>query len=160
MTGAPTKVSHLDATRRLDAAPDVVCATLANPERLGRLLEPPAERPGATRVEMDLAFALEADRRVLTFRKAALVDIGPAVVADGRCRVEVAWQAASFAPLFPVFVGSLVADGRQLRLEGDYAPPGGGIGLLIDQTFLQYFARRTAKWFLDRVAEEVSVQRA
>jgi hypothetical protein len=59
-----------------------------------------------------------------------------------------------------VFVGSLHADGSELRLEGEYAPPGGGIGLLIDQTFLQYFARRTANWFLDRVAEEVSVQRA
>jgi len=155
MTSTPTKVSHLDVSRPLEADPDAVCALLANPGWLGRVLDPPAERPAAARIETDLAFAVDADQKVLTFRKAALVDIGPATVVEGRCRAEIAWQATSFAPLFPVFVGSLVADGHELALEGDYAPPGGGIGLLIDQTFLRVFARRTARWFLDRIADEV-----
>ncbi len=69
--------------------------------------------------------------------------------------VEIGWRAASFAPLFPVLAGRIVADGSGLQLHGVYAPPGGGIGLLIDQALLHYFARRTATWFLDRLVEEV-----
>lgn len=113
----------------------------------------PVDRPDLRRAETDLAFSIGTEHRPLTFRKAALVDIGTAVRDGSLCRTEVGWRASTFAPLFPVFAGQLVADGRQLELRGIYEPPGGGIGLLIDQALLQYFARRTGRWFLDRIAD-------
>jgi len=148
-------VSHLDVSRPLDADPAVTCAMLASPEWLGRMVDAPANRPYLRRIETDLAFTLQSDGRLLTFRKAALVDIGPVSATDGGCGVEIGWQAASLAPLFPVFAGRIVADGSRLDLHGIYAPPGGGIGLLIDHAFVHYFAHRTANWFLDRLANAV-----
>lgn len=145
----------MDVSRALRADPVSLCQALQDPHWLGRLIDAPPHRPDLRRVETDLAFTLQSDGRGLTFRKAALVDIGPVSAKAGGCAVEIGWRAASFAPLFPVFAGRIVADGSGLHLHGVYAPPGGGIGLLIDQAFLHYFARRTATWFLDRLAEAV-----
>lgn len=155
VTNSAAAVSTLDASRVLHADARVICATLASPDWLGRMVDAPANRPYLRRIETDLAFTLQSDGRLLTFRKAALVDIGPVSATDGGCGVEIGWQAASFAPLFPVFAGRIIADGSRLDLHGVYAPPGGGIGLLIDHAFLHYFARRTANWFLDRLAHAV-----
>jgi hypothetical protein len=47
-----------------------------------------------------------------------------------------------------------------LRLDGVYAPPGGGIGLLVDRALLHFVAQRTAIWFLERVAAEVDPHRS
>jgi hypothetical protein len=155
MTSSSDGVAHLDVGRASTLDPPVVGALLADPGWLGRIVGSPPDRPDMRRVETDLAFSLRSDARTLTFRKAALVDVGAVDVRDGACTVEIGWRAASFAPLFPVFAGQLVADGRRLDLHGVYAPPGGGVGLLIDQAFLHHVARRTARWFLDRVAEAV-----
>ena len=145
----------LDVSRAVAGGPASMRMALAELGWLGRAVESPPDRPDLRRVETDLAFTLQSDGRALTFRKAALVDLGSASVTADGCTVEIGWRAASFAPLFPVFAGRLVADGRGLHLHGVYAPPGGGIGLLIDQAFLHYFARRTADFFLDRLASAV-----
>ncbi len=92
---------------------------------------------------------------MLTFRKAALVDIG-LVSLDGQgFACDIGWQAASFAPLFPVFAGRLVVQPTRLHLQGVYAPPSGDVGLLIDRMFLHYFTQRTADWFLDGLVASV-----
>jgi hypothetical protein len=44
---------------------------------------------------------------------------------------------------------------KGLRLVGKYAPPGGGVGLLVDRAILHHFARRTAGWLLDRLVAEL-----
>ena len=121
------------------------------PTWLGRVVGAPPGRPDLLRVEADLAFVLHTDRRVLTFRKAALVDMGVVSLDEKGCAGDIGWQAASFAPLFPVFAGRLVVQPTGLNLQGVYAPPSGDIGLLIDRMFLHYFAQRTADWFLDRL---------
>lgn len=132
---------------RVDRA--ALCQALAEPDWFGQRLDGPPDRPEIRRLQADLALGLGSDGRVLTFRKAALVDVGPVHAQRDGCTVEIGWQAASFAPLFPVFVGTLSIRGNTLRLAGTYAPPGGSIGLLIDRAFLHHFAFRTAAWFLD-----------
>jgi hypothetical protein len=147
-------VAHLEIARSLRVDPDTVRSALEHPSWLGRLVAAPPDRPDR-RVETDLSFTLGADGRTLTFSKAALVDIGPLRdTADGPT-AEIGWQAASFAPLFPVFAGRLIVDGGRIRLVGEYAPPGGGMGLLVDRAILHHFAQRTAGWLLDRLVAEL-----
>jgi hypothetical protein len=149
-------VARLSVTRILRADPAGLCRALEDPSWLGRVIDGPADQPHLRRVETDLAFALSDDPEKLTFRKAALVDLGVVVAPDGSCTGTVEWRAATLAPLFPVFAGTLRAHDGGLHLEGAYAPPGGGVGLLVDRSFLHHFARRTAIWFLDRMIAELS----
>lgn len=142
--------------RHLGVEPGRVCAALAELSWLGLPVAPPDDRPDLRRVETDLAFNLLAQQRAVTFRKAALVDIGLLSSGSGGCAAEVAWRAASLAPLFPVFAGRLVARAERLELTGVYAPPGGQMGLAIDRVLLHHVAERTAEWFLDRLLTELS----
>jgi hypothetical protein len=152
----PQGTATVSASLAIRAPADVVCAVLADPAWLGRRIGSPTDRPEHRRIETDLAFTLPSEARTLTFRKAAFVDIGPVIRDGGVCVVEIGWRAATMAPLFPVFAGRLgVADGL-LRLEGLYAPPGGGIGVLVDRALLHFVAKRTAVWFLERVAGHAS----
>lgn len=152
-------VARLAVTRILRADPGGLCRALEDPRWLGRLIDGPASIPGLRRVETDLAFAMTGDPEKLTFRKAAFVDLGvDSVASDGSCIGRVEWRASSFAPLFPVFSGTVTAHDGGLHLEGLYEPPGGGVGLVVDRTFLHHFARRTAIWFLDRLIEELAGQ--
>jgi hypothetical protein len=148
-------VARLAVTRILRADPAGLCQAFDEPSWLGRVVDEPNLAPGLRRVETDLAFALSDDPQKLTFRKAAFVDLGRTSTIEGRCIGRVEWRAASLAPLFPVFSGTVTAHDGGLHLEGVYAPPGGGVGLLVDRTFLHHFARRTAIWFLDRLIEEL-----
>jgi hypothetical protein len=154
-TGDGQAVAHLEVTRPVRVDPAALRGVLERPSWLGRLVDPPAGRGDHRRVETDLAFSMGADGRTLTFSKAALVDIGPLVeVADGWA-ADIGWQATSLAPLFPVFAGRLVAGPSRLRLVGKYAPPGGGVGLLVDRAILHHFAQRTAGSLLDRLVAEI-----
>ena len=152
-TGA---VAHLEVTRLLRADPSGLCQALADPSWLGRILDDPERPSGRRRVETDLTYALSDDPRILTFRKAALVDIAAITGDDGTCTGIVEWRAATLAPLFPVFAGTVRVHDGGLVLEGGYAPPGGGVGLLVDRAILHHFAERTAAWFLDRLMDELA----
>ena len=90
------------------------------------------------------------------FRKAAYVGVGQLTGGTSGCEVEIDWRSASLAPLFPVFAGQLNVRASGLALSGVYAPPLGGVGLVIDAAFLHFVARRTARWFLDQMAAELS----
>lgn len=87
-------------------------------------------------------------------RKSALIEVGPARRVGDQVLVEIAWQSASFAPLFPVFAGQLAISSNEIVLDGRYAPPLGALGLLIDQALLHFVARRTAGALVDRLARE------
>lgn len=151
-----TVAARLEVTRMLRADPASLWAALSDPTWLGDILEPPAERPDMIRVETDLAFTLSDDPRTLTFRKAAFVDLRVTTDAAGTHRGEIAWRASTMAPLFPVFAGSITLRDGTIHLRGAYAPPGGGVGLLVDRSFLHHFARRTGAWFLDRLNEHLA----
>ncbi len=149
-------VARLAVTRILRADPSGLCRALRDPSWLGRVVGPSPDRAHLQRVETDLAFRLSDVPGTLTFRKAALVDVGVESLPDGSCRGEIEWRAATFAPLFPMFAGLLTVHHGGLHLEGAYAPPGGGMGLLVDRSLLHHFADRTAIWFLDRLTEELA----
>jgi hypothetical protein len=110
-------------------------------------------RPGTRRYVSDLSLPVRERAPQLTFKKAAYVDLGEVRPTPNGCVVEISWQSSSLAPLFPVFAGHLTISPTELRLEGYYAPPGGGIGAALDRAFLNIAARGTARWFLDRAAE-------
>jgi hypothetical protein len=148
-------VARLDVTRAFHANPERLCQALARPDWLGRIVDPPPDRPDLVRVETDLALTLRSEASPLVFRKAALVDVGIRTVTEDGCTGEIAWRAASFSPLFPVFAGQLTVGRHRLRLHGVYAPPGGQLGLLIDRALIHRFAERTGRWFLDRLVVAV-----
>ena len=148
--------ARLEVTRTLRVDPEAFWHALEEPSWLGEIVPGSEERPDLTRVETDLAFSLSDDPRKLTFRKAAFVDIGVTTDAAGRRRGEIGWRASTLAPLFPVFAGSITIRDGTIHLRGVYAPPGGGVGLLVDRSFLHHFARRTGAWFLERLNEHLT----
>jgi hypothetical protein len=143
----------LSASVPLHADPVAVAAVLG--EGPAGWDERPAV-PGYRRYAVDLRLRLGGDGAGLTtFRKAALVDIGPVRAADGGYMAEIGWRAATAAPLFPVFAGEILIGPDALTLSGLYAPPGGVVGLLADRALLHVAAGGTARWLLreiDRVA--------
>ncbi len=152
---APDVVT-LRVRRPVPVDPAQVCAALASPSWLGHAVDAPDAAPGVRRFLTDLVLPLPPDGRLLSLRKAALVDLGPAEpLPDGGCTIEVAWRSASLAPLFPVFAGRLIAGRDGLSIEGHYAPPGGAIGRAADRMLLHTAANGTARWFLAHLVETI-----
>ena len=117
----------------------------------------PVSGAGDTRRYLvDLRLRLGTDHAgLVTFRKAAYVDLGPVIEREGAVSAEISWQAAGAAPLFPVFAGELRVDAEEDSIQGLYAPPGGVVGRLADRTLLHIAATGTARWLLselDRLA--------
>jgi hypothetical protein len=111
--------------------------------------------PGMHRHEVDLKLRVSDNPSLVTFGKAAYVDIGPVRWLGDDWEVEVSWRASTLAPLFPVFSGSMVVRDGEMTLSGWYAPPGGAIGRLADGALLHLAAEGTARWLLgemDRAA--------
>ena len=102
------------------------------------------------RFSCDLELRVGADRRV-TFLKSAIVGLGAPTRDDDAWVVPIEWRAATFAPLFPVFVGHLSLSVDRIELDGRYAPPGGSIGIVLDRALLHIAARGTGRWFLQKV---------
>jgi hypothetical protein len=119
----------------------------------------PEREVGTRRFQVDLGLAGRTDGSRPMLRKAAFVELGrPAPAPDG-WRMAIGWRAASLAPLFPVFAGHLTCQGGSLVLEGEYAPPGGDLGVAVDRALLNIAARRTAVWLLRRIADALSAGR-
>ena len=112
---------------------------------------------GMRRYEADLRLRASDAPSLVTFRKAAYVDIGPLRALNGGWQAEVGWQASSLAPLFPVFAGTIVIRSGELTLSGSYAPPGGVIGRAADRALLHIAAEGTARWFLARIDEAAAL---
>jgi len=110
----------------------------------------PAPR-GMHRHQADLRLRVSERPSLVTFGKAAYVDLGPIKLLDGGWEVEIGWQASTMAPLFPVFSGTIVALVDDLKLSGWYAPPGGMVGRLADHALLHIAAAGTARWLLDEL---------
>jgi hypothetical protein len=131
----------------------------ADPEALAAMLRagPTSweERPGplgARRFAVDLRLRVGSDSAALTtFRKAAYVDLGEVRTTEDGFVAEIGWQAASAAPLFPVFSGELRIGPDELTVSGLYAPPGGVVGRIADRALLHVAATGTARWLLDEL---------
>ncbi len=141
------RLSHLVVRR----ASDVDQARLAWAVRAARAWLGPeieAAPEGMRRHETDLRLRVGDRPSLVTFRKAAYLDIGPVESLNDGWQVEISWRAATLAPLFPVFSGSLVVHGGEMTLSGWYAPPGGEFGRFADRALLHVAARGTANWLL------------
>ncbi len=146
-------MSHLVIVREVDVPADRLRRALGDPDLgwLGSALEEADAPIGMQRHLTDLGMQI-GDRAGGVFRKAAIVDLGPIRRVGDGYEMEIAWRAATLAPLFPVFAGRLaIADG-ELRVEGWYAPPGGFIGRVADRMLLKIAARGTARWLLAALA--------
>lgn len=148
---------RLEASRRVDIDPAHVAELLAGPAA-GWLpgAEALPETAGHRRYAVDLRLRVgREDASLTTFRKAALLDLGPVRPVRRGHEVDISWRAASAAPLFPVFSGMLSVEATELRIEGLYAPPGGAVGRIADRVLLHTAANATARWLLgelDRAA--------
>jgi hypothetical protein len=140
---------RLAASQPLRVSPETLAETL----RAGPMSW--EERPGpegVRRYAVDLRLRVGSDSAALTtFRKAAYVDLGEVRSTDDGFAVEIGWQAATAAPLFPVFSGELRIGREELALSGLYAPPGGVVGRIADRTLLHVAASGTARWLLDEL---------
>ncbi len=142
------RLSHVVVRRRASCDP----ARLAWAIRAARAwLGPEVESApqGMHRHHADLRLRVSDQQSLVTFRKAAFVDVGPArPLGDDGLEVEIGWRASTMAPLFPVFSGAIVVRGDELTLSGWYAPPGGALGRAADRALLHIAAEGTARWLL------------
>ncbi len=153
----PTEgLSHLVVHRRTTSGVDrLAWAIRAARAWLGPESEPAP--PDMHRHHADMRLRVSDKPSIVTFRKAAYVDLGPVRPLNDGWEVEVGWRASTLAPLFPVFSGRIMARGDQLTLSGWYAPPGGEMGRLADRVLLHVAATGTARWLLgalDAAAQE------
>lgn len=143
-----SEFSHLAVQRRTSIA----AARLAWAVRAARTWLGPEVTPapqGLRRHQADLRLRVSDHPSLVTFRKAAFVDVGPIrPIDDDDWEVEIAWRASTLAPLFPVFSGTLACRAGELTLSGWYAPPGGSAGRLADHALLHLAAEGTARWLL------------
>ena len=105
------------------------------------------------RFQVDLGLPASSGGSRLVFRKAAYIDLGRVEPVPDGWRLSIGWRAASLAPLFPVFAGQLTRTADAVVLEGEYAPPGGELGVAVDRALLNIAARRTAVWVLRLIAD-------
>lgn len=148
--------SRLRVTVPAPASADRAVSTLGR--RRGAWLGDRVEKaePGGGRYLIDLELRVgEAAPRV-TFRKAAYVDVGPLRNEPDGPSLDISWRAAGLTPLFPVFAGQLSWRDGVLILDGYYAPPGGGVGVLADRLLLNVAARATGRRLLERIAEAIA----
>lgn len=151
---APPGTTRLSVTVPAEVSRRRAHALLAAPGQsawLGELIELRADDGDRHLVDLELRVSEQTPR--IAFRKAAYVDVGPVRGERfGPIRMGISWRAAGLAPLFPVFSGTLAWDDGALHLDGYYAPPGGGIGIVADRLLLNVAARGTARLLLERVA--------
>lgn len=133
---------------------DRVIAALADLAWLGWPVSAPTDRPDLRRVATDLELPIRDGSATGPIRTATYIDIGQGKLVGDRVVVELAWQSALFAPLFPVFAGEARFSADDIVLDGRYAPPLGAVGLLLDRAILHFVARRTAGALLARLATE------
>jgi len=149
-SGSEEQLSRLVVRRLTESDPArLAWAIHAARAWLGPEVEPAPD--GTHRHQADLRLRVSERPSLVTFGKAAYVDLGPVEPLDDGWQVEVSWRAATLAPLFPVFSGTIVARGDELTLSGWYAPPGGVVGRVADRALLHIAAEGTARWLLSEL---------
>ena len=117
------QVSHIIVRRRALSEPARLAWAVRAARRLaGREVEPPPA--GMHRYQADLRLRVSDHPSLVTFRKAAYVDIGPVKSLGDGGEVELSWRASTLAPLFPVFSGTIVAPAGELTISGAVRPAG------------------------------------
>lgn len=146
---------HLTVATRGQFGMALAPSALEQLDWLGEPLEFKAGHPGSRRVRSVLALPITDGSSPGPIGKGALIDVGPVAPLDEVIQVAISWQSDSITPLFPVFAGRLSISPELLVLDGEYAPPLGRLGLLIDERLLHFVARRTAQALLARFARRL-----
>jgi len=142
---------HVELPARIDLH-RVAVAFGSDTDWLGEPL--PSATSGTRLFACDLELRVLPDRRT-TFRKSAVVGLGEPVRDQSGWMVPIEWRAATRAPLFPVFAGYLRLTARRLELDGQYLPPGGTVGYVLDRLLLHIAANGTGHWLLQKVTAAV-----
>ncbi len=84
-------------------------------------------------------------------------ELGESPVGDEATRVTLEWQAARSPGLFPVMravlsIYALTPTETQLELEGDYQPPLGALGRVVDAAIGHRIAEASVHRFIEQVA--------
>ena len=142
--GSAEGLSHVVVRRHATTPPArLAWAIRAAHAWLGPEVE--ARPAGMHRHQADLRLRVSDRPSLVTFSKAAFVDLGAIQALEDGWQLEVGWRASTLAPLFPVFSGTIVAQGEELTLSGWYAPPGGMLGRMADRALLHIAAEGTAR---------------
>jgi hypothetical protein len=150
---------RLSAQVPLHGDPRRVLAALADGARAWEGEAVDGAPHGLRRYVIDLRLRVGGARSgFATFRKAALLDLGPPRADGDGWLVEIGWRAAGAQPLFPVFAGQLAIGQEDLRVDGIYAPPGGIAGRVADRVLLHMAANGTARWLLTELARAAEDQ--
>lgn len=159
---APEGTTHLHVRTAAPAPRDAAKIALGAGRGawLGTRLDAPESGGDSQRYALDLEMPLGDGASPISLRKAAVVDVGPLTeeVVGGPMCALVSWRAASLAPLFPVFSGSLCWSDGELDIDGYYAPPGGRVGIAADRIIMRLVAERTARWLLGRAIHAMNVR--
>lgn len=116
-------------------------------------LEDPQAHPGAASLEADWSGVLGAS--VSAPIKVTLSK------GNSRYELEIAIEPSTNEGFFPKFYGVIallhtLADTCELRLDGKYRVPLGGIGKTIDATLLRDVARAALKRFVEQLGETIT----
>lgn len=151
-------LSHLVERRLVGEAPDQIARAISTAHAwLGP--EVGSAPAGMHRHQANLRLRVSDRPDLVTFGKAAFVDLGDILPTNDGWQVEVSWRASTLAPLFPVFSGRIVAHAEELTLSGWYAPPFGELGRIADRVLLHVAATGTARWLLGEI-EKAAVRSA
>jgi len=93
--------------------------------------------------------------------KTVQLGIGDVVESTDARRIPLTWEATGTPGQFPKMDAELViarvgADLTQVKIQGQYDPPLGSVGRLIDRAFLHRIAEASTKELVDQIVAELS----
>jgi hypothetical protein len=144
-------------TRRVPCPPAEVNACLSqDPARLFQTADEPASMAdGRFPVPLHVSLAGAHFDRIAAVGFATVVE-----EEDGTRVLPLWWEAAEQPWLFPTFDGGLEIrsddGGTQLRLEGNYRPPLGAAGALVNRAVLNKAATASLEALLDRLSARLT----
>jgi len=93
--------------------------------------------------------------------KTVELTVGDVVESTDARRIPLTWEATGTPGLFPKMDAELVIarvgeELTQVKIQGHYDPPLGGVGRLIDRAFLHRIAEASTKELVDQIIDELA----
>jgi hypothetical protein len=114
--------------------------------------------PGAERAGEALLFEVGVGAGQASVRRRVRVSLGSVHPFGYGLAVPIAWRAAAHAELYPTLEATIRLerterlDRCRLRLDGTYRPPGGRLGVAVDQALMRRVADASLRDFLERLS--------
>ncbi len=115
---------------------------------------------GGESLAMPRIVRLRLSRRLSRLEVPVEVDCVTPVTGGAEAGITIRWRAAALEGFFPEMSADLhvqphSSGGASLVLDARYRPPGGLLGLLVDQLLGRFVAATTAQQFLERLAASI-----